>query len=80
MTAGTVLVKALTCFALRRTASIFGVMGRIEPGANGRRKISIAWTYDERIEDGLYSYHTLEGIRKRIEDPEQLVVTTGEPS
>jgi hypothetical protein len=62
------------------TASIFGVMGRIEPGENGRRKMSVAWTYDERIEDGLYSYHTLEGIRKRIEDPEQLIVTTGEPA
>ncbi len=62
------------------TASIFGVMGRVETGANGCRKFSLAWTYDERIEDGLYSYHTLEGIRKRIEDPEQLVVTTGEPS
>jgi pyruvate/2-oxoglutarate dehydrogenase complex dihydrolipoamide acyltransferase (E2) component len=62
------------------TASIFGVIGRIEPGANGRRKISVAWTYDERIEDGLYSYYSLEGIRKRIEDPEQLLTTTGEPS
>jgi hypothetical protein len=61
------------------TASIFGVMGRIEPGANGRRKMSVAWTYDERIEDGLYSYYSLEGIRKRIEDPEQLLTTTGEP-
>jgi len=62
------------------TASIFGVMGRIEPGANGRRKMSVAWTYDERIEDGLYSYYSLEGIRKRIEAPEQLLTTTGEPS
>jgi hypothetical protein len=62
------------------TASIFGVMGRIEVGVNGRRKMSVAWTYDERIEDGLYSYHTLEGIRKRIEQPEGLLTTTGEPS
>jgi len=62
------------------TASIFGVMGRIEPGANGRRKMSVAWTYDERIEDGLYSYYSLEGIRKRIEAPEQLLTTSGEPS
>jgi hypothetical protein len=62
------------------TTSIFGVMGRIEMGANGRRKMSVAWTYDERIEDGLYSYHTLEGIRKRIEQPEGLLTTTGEPS
>jgi hypothetical protein len=62
------------------TTSIFGVMGRIEPGANGRRKMSVAWTYDERIEDGLYSYHTLEGIRERIENPEGLLTTTAEPS
>ena len=57
------------------TASLFGVMGRIEPGPEGRRCIGVAWTYDERIEDGLYSYHTLEGIRERIEHPELLELT-----
>jgi hypothetical protein len=61
------------------TASLFGVMGRIEPGAEGRRKIQVAWTYDERIEDGLYSYHTLEGIRERLEQPERLLTTAAEP-
>jgi hypothetical protein len=60
------------------TCSLFGVMGRIEPGGNGRRKMSVAWTYDERIEDGLYSYHTLEGIRERIESPELLELGTQE--
>ncbi len=60
------------------TCSLFGVMGRIEPGANGRRRIRMAWTYDERIEDGLYSYHTLETIRKLIESPELLERTTTE--
>ena len=62
------------------TASLFGVMGRIEPGENGRRRMRVAWTYDERIEDGLYSYHTLEGIRERLERPERLeprTATTG---
>ena len=54
------------------TCSLFGVMGRIERGPDGRRRISVAWTYDERIEDGLYSYHTLEGIRERLEMPELL--------
>jgi hypothetical protein len=54
------------------TCSLFGVMGMIEPGDDGRRKMRVAWTYDERIEDGLYSYHTLEGIRERIEKPELL--------
>ncbi len=57
------------------TCSIFGVMGKIEPGESGRRKMNMAWSYDERIEDGLYSYHTLEGIRQRIENPELLEVT-----
>ena len=57
------------------TASLFGVMGRIEPGPEGRRRMNVAWTYDERIEDGLYSYHTLEGIRERLEHPELLELT-----
>jgi len=60
------------------TCSLFGVMGKIEPGANGQRKMQVAWTYDERIEDGLYSYHTLEGIRERIESPELLELSTDE--
>jgi hypothetical protein len=62
------------------TASLFGVMGKIEPGENGRRKITVGWTYDERIEDGLYSYHTLAGIRERLENPEALLTTQGEPA
>ena len=60
------------------TCSIFGVMGRIEPRPDGRRRMRVAWTYDERIEDGLYSYHTLEGIRKRIESPELLECTAAQ--
>ncbi len=60
------------------TCSIFGVMGRIEVGENGRRKMRMAWTYDERIADGLYSYYTLEGIRERFENPEQFELTTDE--
>jgi pyruvate/2-oxoglutarate dehydrogenase complex dihydrolipoamide acyltransferase (E2) component len=60
------------------TCSIFGVMGRIEQGPDGRRRMGVAWTYDERIEDGLYSYHGLEGIRERIENPELLEATTAE--
>jgi hypothetical protein len=62
----------------RGTASTFGVMGRVEAGGNGRRKMQIAWTYDERIEDGLYSYYALEGIRERIESPELLELTVKE--
>jgi len=57
------------------TASIFGVLGRIEAAPDGRRRVRVAWTYDERIEDGLYSYHGLEGIRERLEHPELLELT-----
>lgn len=60
------------------TCSIFGVMGRIQSTSDGRQKIQMAWTYDERIEDGLYSYHGLEGIRLRIESPELLELGTTE--
>jgi hypothetical protein len=62
----------------RGTCSLFGVMGRVEARADGKRKMNIAWTYDERIEDGLYSYHTLEGIRERVEHPELLELGTDE--
>jgi hypothetical protein len=61
------------------TASIFGVMGRIEtPAGGGRRRMSVAWTYDERIEDGLYSYLTLLGVKQRLESPELLESTPRE--
>ena len=53
-------------------------MGRVEPGEQGRRKIRVAWTYDERINVGLYSYSTLDGIRERLENPELLELTTDE--
>ncbi len=62
----------------RGTCSIFAVMGRIEERPDGRRSMQVAYSYDERIEDGLYSYHSLEGIRERIEDPELLELTTDE--
>jgi len=55
------------------TASIFGVMGKTYRDAGGSRKFTAAWTYDERMEDGLYSYHSLEMIRSWIENPETMV-------
>jgi hypothetical protein len=62
----------------RGTCSIFCVMGRIRRDPNGRRVMTVCWTYDERIEDGLYSYIGIAGIQERIENPEQLLATTGE--
>ena len=62
----------------RGTCSIFCVMGRIRRSPSGRRVMTVCWTYDERIEDGLYSYITIAGIQERIENPELLLATTGE--
>ena len=58
--------------------SIFCVVGKIEPRANGRRGMTVCWTYDERVEDGIYSAVTLAGIKDRLEKPELLLLRTGE--
>jgi hypothetical protein len=60
------------------TCSIFCVMSKIKPGPDGRRFMTVCWTYDERIEDGLYSSITIAGIKKRIENPELLELSTRE--
>jgi hypothetical protein len=54
------------------TCSLFGVLGKIKTRADGKRFMTVCWTYDERIEDGLYSYITIAGIKDRIERPELL--------
>jgi hypothetical protein len=51
---------------------IFCVIGRIAPDATGRRRVTLKYTYDERIEDGLYCARTLERLRERLEHPEKL--------
>jgi hypothetical protein len=35
--------------------------------------MDVCWSYDERIEDGLYSYISLEMIRGGIENPDILI-------
>jgi hypothetical protein len=58
------------------TCSLFGVIGKVRRVADGRRVVTLCWTYDERIEDGLYSYITIAGIKDRVEHPELLELTT----
>ena len=57
------------------TCSVFAVMGKIRPGPGGRRMMRACWTYDERIEDGLYSAIGIAGIAERLENPELLDLT-----
>ena len=49
---------------------IFCVIGRIAPDASGRRQVTLKYTYDERIEDGLYCARSIEKLRGWLENPE----------
>jgi hypothetical protein len=54
------------------TCPIFCVVGRLHEDANGRRKVTLKWSFDERIEDGFYAARTLDGLRELLECPEKL--------
>lgn len=54
------------------TIPIFCVMGRVKPGPAGRRIMTLKFSYDERVEDGLYCARSLDIIRGLIEAPEKL--------
>jgi len=51
---------------------IFVVIGRVRPGEGGRRVVTLKYSYDERVEDGLYCARSLERLRELIESPEKL--------
>lgn len=51
---------------------LFAVIGRIETGSDGRRKLVVKYTYDERIEDGMYAAISLQRVRELMEHPELL--------
>lgn len=54
------------------TCSAFGVLGKIQRGADGKQTLEIGYTYDERVEDGLYAAISMEGIKESLENPESL--------
>ncbi|MCG8589248.1 MAG: 2-oxo acid dehydrogenase subunit E2 [Proteobacteria bacterium] len=54
------------------TCPNFAVIGRIREHPNGRRTVTVKYTYDERVEDGFYAAATLQGIKERLEDPARL--------
>jgi len=51
---------------------IFLVIGKVKPGPHGARVATLKFSYDERIEDGLYCARSLERLRELIEQPEKL--------
>jgi hypothetical protein len=52
---------------------VFGVVGLIAPGPDGRRQLQIKWTYEERIEDGFNAALALASVREGLEQPEKLL-------
>lgn len=60
------------------TCSLFVALGAVAPrpvvAADGslavRPTAQLRYTYDERVEDGLYCARALEALRRRVEDPE----------
>lgn len=62
----------------RGTCSTFCVMGKIEPGPTGRRQMRLFYSYDERVEDGLYASIAIGGNHDRLENPELLLAPTAE--
>jgi len=54
------------------TCSIFAMLGAIHERADGRRVMAVRYTYDERIDDGLYGGITMDLIKDGVENPERL--------
>ncbi len=54
------------------TIPIFCVVGRLKQGADGQRVVTLKWSYDERIEDGLYCARSLDFLRDLVQQPEKL--------
>jgi len=55
------------------TCSIFAVVGRVHQNHTGGQVMEVRYSYDERVEDGLYAAITMNGIKQRFEDPESLL-------
>jgi pyruvate/2-oxoglutarate dehydrogenase complex dihydrolipoamide acyltransferase (E2) component len=54
------------------TCSAFGVIGKIHERADGKRVMDVKYSYDERVEDGLYAAFTMAQIKEKLEKPESL--------
>jgi hypothetical protein len=58
---------------------LFVVIGRVETGEGGRRKVTLKYTYDERIEDGMYAAISLERVRDLMATPGALLGAGARP-
>jgi pyruvate/2-oxoglutarate dehydrogenase complex dihydrolipoamide acyltransferase (E2) component len=54
------------------TCSAFGIIGKVHERADGKRVMNVQYTYDERVEDGLYAALTMAMIKEKLEKPDSL--------
>ena len=54
------------------TCSAFGIIGKIHACADGKRVMNVQYTYDERVEDGLYAAFSMAQIKEGVEKPDTL--------
>jgi hypothetical protein len=54
------------------TCSAFGVIGKIQERADGKRVMNVQYSYDERVEDGLYAAFSMAQIKEGLEKPDSL--------
>jgi len=59
----------------RGTCSAFCVMGRVMAAPAGRRTMTLCWSWDERVADGLYTFGYTNGVKRRLESPEPLLAS-----
>ncbi len=55
------------------TCPAFAMLGRVRERADGSHVMPVRYTYDERIEDGLYAGITLTAVKDGVEHPEKLL-------
>jgi hypothetical protein len=51
---------------------LFCVIGRVREGPDGRRVATLKWSFDERVEDGLYCARGVERLQDLLSHPEKL--------
>lgn len=51
---------------------LFCVIGRVHAVPDGRRRATFKWSFDERVEDGLYCARSLERLQDLLAHPEKL--------
>lgn len=55
------------------TCSMFGVIGGFRTREDGVEVMNVNYTYDERIEDGMYAGIAMDQLKRKIESPEKLL-------